>query len=123
MRKNAMRAGTAMGVVLAGFIGSLPAEEIYHAAQNRGFTWGSVRPVEALLDDAHLRDRGFWKQVEHPELGRSVLYPGEAAIYNGSPWGISRRAPLVGEHNVEVYCGELGLSRMELSVLAENRVV
>ncbi len=109
--------------LLAGFIGSLPAEEIYHAAQNRGFTWGSVRPVEALLDDAHLRDRGFWKQVEHPELGRSVLYPGEAAIYNGSPWGISRRAPLVGEHNVEVYCGELGLSRMELSVLAENRVV
>ncbi len=109
--------------VLANFIASLPAEEVYHAAQERGFTWGAVRAPEALLDDAHLHDRGFWKQVEHPELGRSFIYPGEAAIYNGSPWRISRRAPLVGEHNTEILCSELGLSRGELSVLAENRVI
>jgi crotonobetainyl-CoA:carnitine CoA-transferase CaiB-like acyl-CoA transferase len=109
--------------LLASFIASLPAEEVYHAAQERGFTWGAVRAPEALLDDAHLHDRGFWKQVEHPELGRSFVYPGEAAIYNGSPWHISRRAPLIGEHNVEIYCGELGLSRREFSVLAESRVI
>jgi crotonobetainyl-CoA:carnitine CoA-transferase CaiB-like acyl-CoA transferase len=76
-----------------------------------------------LLDDAHLSDRGFWKQVAHPELGRSVTYPGEAAIYGGSPWRISRRAPLVGEHNTEIFCGELGLSFGELTVLMENRVI
>ena len=109
--------------LVANFIASLPAEEVYHAAQQRGFTWGAVRPAEALLDDPHLHDRGFWKTVEHPELGRSFTYPGEAAIYNGSPWRISRRAPLIGEHNAEIYCGELGLSRGELTVLAENRVI
>jgi crotonobetainyl-CoA:carnitine CoA-transferase CaiB-like acyl-CoA transferase len=109
--------------LLAAFIASLPAEEVYHAAQERGFTWGAVRTPEALLDDAHLHDRDFWKQVEHPELGRSVVYPGEPAIYNGSPWRISRRAPLIGEHNVEIICGELGLSPGELAMLAENRVV
>ena len=109
--------------LLAGFIASLPAEEVYHAAQNRGFTWGAVRAPEALLDDAHLHDRDFWKQVEHPELGRSFIYPGEAAIYNGSPWRIGRRAPLIGEHNAEIFCGELGLSKGELAVLAESRVV
>jgi crotonobetainyl-CoA:carnitine CoA-transferase CaiB-like acyl-CoA transferase len=109
--------------LLATFIASLPAEQVYHAAQERGFTWGAVRAPEALLDDPHLHDRGFWKQVEHPELGRSFVYPGEAAIYTGSPWRISRRAPLIGEHNVEILCGELGLSRGELSVLAENQVI
>jgi hypothetical protein len=61
--------------------------------------------------------------VEHPELGRSFVYPGEAAIYNGSPWGISRRAPLIGEHNQEIFCGELGLSQQELCMLAENGVI
>ena len=106
--------------LVGGFIASLPAEDVYHAAQERGFTWGAVRAPEALLDDAHLRDRGFWKPVEHDELGRSFTYPGEAAIYNGSPWRISRRAPLIGEHNTEIYCGELGLSRGELTVLAES---
>ena len=109
--------------LVAGFIASLPAEEVYHAAQARGFTWGAVRAPEQLLEDAHLHDRGFWKEVQHPELGRSFTYPGEAAIYNGSPWRISRRAPLVGEHNVEIFCGELGLSRGELSTLAESRVI
>jgi crotonobetainyl-CoA:carnitine CoA-transferase CaiB-like acyl-CoA transferase len=109
--------------VLAAFIASVPADEVYHAAQERGLTWGAVRPPEGLLDDPHLHDRGFWKHVEHPELGRSYIYPGEPAIFNGSPWRISRRAPLVGEHNIEIYCDELGLSRTELSVLAENRVV
>ncbi|HEX3864769.1 MAG TPA: CoA transferase [Stellaceae bacterium] len=109
--------------LVANFIASLPAEEVYHAAQERGFTWGAVRPPEALLDDAHLQDRGFWKEVEHPELGRSFTYPGEAAIYNGSPWRISRRAPLIGEHNAEIYCDELGLSRGDLAILAQSRVI
>ena len=109
--------------LLADFIASLPAEKVYHAAQERGFTWGAVRAPEALLDDAHLHDRGFWKQVEHPELGRSFIYPGEAAIFNGSPWRISRRAPLVGEHNAEIFCDELGLSRAHLAVLAESHVI
>lgn len=109
--------------LLANFIASLPAEQVYHAAQECSFTWGAVRAPEALLDDAHLHDRGFWKQVEHAELGRSFTYPGEAAIYNGSPWRISRRAPLIGEHNAEILCDELGLSRAELSVLAASRVI
>ena len=109
--------------LVADFIASLPAEEVYHRAQERGFTWGAVRAPEQCLDDPHLGDRGFWKEVEHPELGRSFIYPGEAAIYNGSPWRISRRAPLIGEHNVEIFCGELGLSRGELSVLAESGVI
>jgi benzylsuccinate CoA-transferase BbsE subunit len=109
--------------LVAGFIASLPAEQVYHAAQERGFTWGAVRAPEQLLDDPHLHDRGFWKEVEHPEIGRSVVYPGEAAIYNGSPWAISRRAPLIGEHNAEIFCDELGLSRGELSVLAESGVI
>jgi benzylsuccinate CoA-transferase BbsE subunit len=109
--------------LVGNFIANLPAEEVYHAAQARGFTWGAVRAPEELLDDAHLHDRGFWKQVEHPELGCSFVYPGEAAIYNGSPGRISRRAPLIGEHNKAIFCDELGLSPQAISILAESRVI
>lgn len=122
----AMIAASASHIIddlVADFIASLPAEEVYHAAQERGFTWAAVRAPEELLDDAHLQDRSFWKSVEHPELDRSFIYPGEAAIYNGSPWRISRRAPLVGEHNAEIYCAELGLSHADLVCLAESRVI
>ena len=109
--------------LVANFIASLPAEEVYHAAQQRGFTWAAVRAPEQLLEDPHLHDRSFWKEVEHPELGRSFVYPGAPAIYNESPWQISRRAPLIGEHNTEIFCDELGLTRSELCVFAETRVI
>ena len=109
--------------VVANFIASVDAEEAYHEAQSHGFTWGAVRPAEALFDDPHLDDRGFWKEVAHPELGRQFVYPGEAAIYNGSPWEISRRAPLVGEHNEAVFGDELGVRECELKRLAEKGVL
>ena len=82
-----------------------------------------MRTHDELPDDGQLNDRGFWVQVEHPELGETFTYPGAAAIWSDSPWGISRRAPLVGEHNDEVLCGELGLSRAQLVVLTEGGVI
>ena len=47
-----------------------------------------------------------------------IGYPGI-----GSPWRISRRTPLIAEHNAEILCGELALSSGELTVLMENRVI
>jgi hypothetical protein len=44
-------------------------------------------------------------------------------LYSHSPWCISRRAPLIGEHNAEIFCGELSVSKAELVVLAESGVV
>jgi crotonobetainyl-CoA:carnitine CoA-transferase CaiB-like acyl-CoA transferase len=109
--------------VVTNFVANLTREEAYHGFQERGFPWGAVRTPDELVEDGHLNDREFWAKVEHPELKRSFTYPGPAAIYHGTPWRLSRRAPLVGEHNEEVLCGELGLSRAELAVLAEGGVV
>ncbi|HJO80787.1 MAG: CoA transferase [SAR202 cluster bacterium] len=109
--------------VIGNFIANMPREEAWRGGQEHGYPWGAVRTLDEIVDDPHLKDRAFFVEVEHPELDRSYKYPGTAAIYNGSPWNISRRAPLIGEHNVEVYCDELGLSRRELTVLAENGVV
>jgi crotonobetainyl-CoA:carnitine CoA-transferase CaiB-like acyl-CoA transferase len=70
-----------------------------------------------IVGDPHLEDREFFVSVEHPELGREFTYPGPAAIYNASPWRISRRAPLIGEHNDEILGGELGFSKSDLEAL------
>ena len=109
--------------VLERFVLGLTQEEAYHGAQERGINWGAIRTPDDLVNDGHLHDRGFWVDVEHPELGRSFTYPGPAGVWNESPWRIYRRAPLVGEHNEEVLCGELGLSRTDLAVLAEGGAI
>ena len=98
--------------VIERFYANMTQDAIYHGAQERGFPTGAVRAAEDNLDDPHWSDRGFWVDVEHPELGRNITYPGAAAIYNASPWRIYRRAPLIGEHN-EVVLGTVELSPVE----------
>ncbi|MDP9238052.1 MAG: CoA transferase [Chloroflexota bacterium] len=61
------------------------------------------------LDDEHARARGFFVEVEHPELGRTITYPGAPYRFSETPWRIERRAPLLGEHTEEVLA-ELGAS-------------
>jgi benzylsuccinate CoA-transferase BbsE subunit len=109
--------------VVIEFIKNNARDVVYHGFQQLGFSWGAVRTPDEQLEDGHLQDRGFWLEVEHPELGRSFPYPGSAAIWSDSPISISRRAPLIGEHNEEVLCGELGLTRGELSILTEGGAV
>ena len=109
--------------VIEEFFARTPQDVLWRGAQDRDFPWGAIRTVEDLMGDPHLDDRGFFVNVEHPELGRSFTYPGPAAIYNASPWKISRRAPLIGEHNEEILCGELGLTRAQLTILAESGVI
>jgi len=52
-----------------------------------------------------------------------VTYPGPPFRLDRSPWRISRRPPLPGEHNVEIWEGECGLRRDQLDVLAAAGVV
>ena len=105
------------------FVASRTQDELYHGGQQRGFAWGAIRTPDDLINDGHLEDRGFWTDVEHPELSKTFKYPGPAGIYNDSPWAISRRAPLIGEHNQEIYCDEFGIKKEELAVMTENGVI
>lgn len=112
-----------IGDVIAAFVATRTQEEAWHGGQELGLPWGAVRSLDEIVDNPHLQEREFFTEVEHPELGCRFTYPGPAAIYNASPWRIARRAPLIGEHNVEILCGELGVPRTTLTLLAESGVI
>lgn len=97
--------------------------ELMEGAQLRRIPYAMVRPVEALVDDPQLNARGFFSPVPHPELGQTFRYPGGPFFFTITPWRISRRPPLLGEHNDEVYKGELGLSEAQLAELADTKVI
>ncbi len=104
-------------------IGHLTRNQVYHGGQKRGFNIGAVWSPGEVMEDLHVEERRFWTEVQYPELEKKFRHPGHGGIFSRSPWKISRRAPLIGEHNGEVLCGELGLSRAELAVLAEGSVI
>ena len=70
----------------------------------------------------HFRARGFFPDVEHPEVGRSFAYPGAAAIYPKSPWRIYRRAPLIGE-DTQAVLDEIGVDASAFAALRAAGVV
>ena len=65
---------------------------------------------EENLDDPHWADRGFFWEGECPGVDHPVRYPGAPYRFTRSPVRLRRRPPLLGEHNHEVYVGELGLT-------------
>jgi crotonobetainyl-CoA:carnitine CoA-transferase CaiB-like acyl-CoA transferase len=97
--------------------------ELMEGAQLRRIPYAMVHPPEALVDDPQLHARGFFSTVEHPELGRSFRYPGGPILFTASPWRISRRPPLLGEHNHEVYLDELKMSAQQIAELKRAGVI
>ncbi|MCL0044201.1 CoA transferase [Dehalococcoidia bacterium] len=104
-------------------IARMPGDAVYRRAQSIGLPWGIVRSPDETLGDPHLWDRGFFVEVEHPELDDKFVYPGAPYIFSGTPWKITRRAPFPGEDNEEIYINGLGLSSEELELLKEDGVV
>ena len=76
-----------------------------------------------MLENPQLAARGFWVELEHPELGIGLTYPGAFGAFSETPIRITRRAPLIGEHNKEIYGKELGFSREKLLVLKQAGVI
>ena len=76
----------------------------------------------ALFDDPHLRARGFWESVSHPDTGTRDV-DGVPWRLNRSPAHIRLPAPRFGEHNEYVLQGLLGLSEAEMRELAEAGII
>ena len=78
---------------------------------------GIVQSPLDVVNCEQLAFRDSFAVIDHPEVG-TLKYPGGGFITNlGNPVEGSRPAPLLGQHNHEVYCDQLGMSQEELGVL------
>ena len=96
--------------------------ELYEEAKKRRIMLYPVTSTKDIAENQQLAARGFWEEVEHPELNATITYPGAFVKTTETPCNIRRRAPLIGEHNNEVY-KELGLSENELLILKQNNII
>ena len=108
---------------LQAFFASKTKRDIYTEAQRRRLPLAPVNTPGDLVESPQLQARGFFVDVEHPELGTSVRYPGAPYALSATPWRITRRPPLLGEHNEDIYVQELGVSRDALSALRAGGII
>ena len=97
--------------------------EFFEEGHKRGLECGPVYTIPEVFADPQYQARGYWVDVEHPELGRKLTYSGAPYLFDETPWSVRRRAPLIGEDNADIYERELGLPREELTVLTERGVI
>lgn len=88
-------------------------QEFFHAAQAKRCPVAPVNTIEEVLNDKHLAARGFFVDIEHPEIGKAK-YPSAPYKFSETPWRVERPAPLLGQHNEEIYCRRLGYTKKDL---------
>ncbi len=109
--------------VQAACVAAFDLEEIWHEAQERSIPWSPIRRPEENPEDEQWQARATFTEVEHPELGESFTYTGAPMLAHECAWREGPRAPLIGEHNKDVFCGQLGLSPEELAALKEKGII
>jgi len=89
-------------------------QEIMEAAQGKRFPIMPVKTMNEVFSSEQLAVRDFFVEVDRKETGR-LKYPGAPYKLSVTPWRVRRPAPLLGEHNEEVYCQMLGYTRQDLA--------
>jgi len=108
--------------VMSKWLADHTKSEIYHQGQALGLPVTPVATAEDTVNSEQLAERGFFKEVEHPETGK-IKMPLAPYRLSKTPWMAERPTPLLGQHNEEIYCHRLGLSHEDLVKLREAGVI
>ena len=95
--------------------------EVMQILGSAGVPCGAVMDTVELLNNPHLRERQMIVDIEHPARGK-ISMPGCPVKLEDSPVTVVS-APLLGQHNAEVYSQMLGLRESELEQLKSQGVI
>jgi crotonobetainyl-CoA:carnitine CoA-transferase CaiB-like acyl-CoA transferase len=117
------RAGAELDAVVSAWTSKLPAALVAERLQQRGVPAGPVQDGRDLVEnDGHLRDRGFYVDVEHPVAGR-FLHEGVPVRLADTPGGVRTPAPLLGGDTDRVLIDELGYTEQRIHDLRAEGVL
>jgi len=108
--------------ILEAFTKKHTKAELYEEGQKHHVPVSTVSTPEDFVKSPQTQARSFFVEADHPEVG-NIAYPGAPYKLSETPWTIRRPAPRLGEHNIEIYTGELGISKDELAVLKRHKII
>ncbi|MCH8799828.1 MAG: CoA transferase [Chloroflexi bacterium] len=95
---------------------------LFLASGEQRLVFGMAQDAGDLAHCPHLEARDFFVEVDHPVVGRA-RYPGMAVRLPGETITGSQPAPLLGQHNSEIFGRELGYSTQDLVSLRQQGVI
>ena len=95
---------------------------LFLASGERRLVFGMAQDAGDLANCPHLQARDFFVDVDHPVVGRA-RYPGMAVRLPGETITGSQPAPLLGQHNWEIFGQGLGYSPEDLVSLRQHGII
>src|SRR3989442_11055106 len=107
---------------LGAFFGATrPKHQVMAAIASLGIPCGAVQDTVEVMNDPHLMERGMLAEVQHPVVGSFVM-PGCPVRLEDSPVQVTP-APVLGQHNEEVYAEMLGYTPEQVRQLKERGIL
>jgi len=103
------------------WLGDKTKKEVTELADKNGILGAPLNTIEDVFNDPHFAERKTFIEIDHPMTG-PLKYATRPFRMSETPWQLRRPAPLLGEHNKEVY-GEIGYSEQDLARLKGQGVI
>jgi crotonobetainyl-CoA:carnitine CoA-transferase CaiB-like acyl-CoA transferase len=116
------RNGDAINGIVASWAAGRTAEEVVLACVEHDVPVATAYSAADIVEDPHLAERGDLVSVDDPVIG-PVLQQAPFPRLDGKAPEAPSGAPVLGQHNREVWCGLVGLSPSELDELVAKGVV
>lgn len=120
--RDRVRYGPEIYAMMQEWLDRTDREEIFISCQRNRVPSTAVYTMDQSLNSVHLRGRGYFQRLEQPGIG-VIEAPGSPYLLGHKGIGSPRPAPALGEHNEDVLCGRVGVSRQELTELRRSGVV
>lgn len=121
-RQNLLANHEAIHAILRDWAAGLTLAEAQAELDRHGVPASKVYQVSDIVADDHYAAREQVVTVDSPVFG-PILQPGVVPRLTATPGAVPGRAPLLGEHNREVYQGLLGLTDAEIERLAAAGII
>ena len=121
-----MRAELMVRVIdpLMRFFSAHTRAELVEGSVQRRILMFPVSTPKDILAHPHLAAREYFQEIHHEELGATFTYPGPfIKDMQGSRLGLRLQPPVIGQHNKDIYQGELGLTPSEMASLESEGVI
>ena len=97
--------------------------ELEDEALRRGIRLSAVNNMRDLYESEQLKFRKSLKKVKYPEIPDVITCLGQLLISSETETGVRSKAPLIGEHNKQIYEGELGLDSKTMDSLKDRGII
>lgn len=111
-----------LDAIIRDWIGQRTADEVLAAFAEHQAAIAPINSIADIFDDPQFRARDTVTTVDHPKLG-PLKMQNVIPTLTRTPGRIDHAGPELGEHNRDIYAGELGLTQAELDELAELGVI